>query len=116
MGTRSDVGVALKKSLVDKLTDAQKESWFSDADRKLEHEEGTLWVWKYVKWYADEYTSIKTMYAWLKNYDSSDYRIVEACFDYPEDETSDLGGWLDNPWCLQRCVTVTLEYNGSDEE
>ena len=35
MGTRSDVGVALKKSLVDKLTDEQKKSWFDDATTVL---------------------------------------------------------------------------------
>lgn len=110
MGIRSDVGVALKKSLVDKLTDEQKKSWFDDATTVLEHEEGTLWVWEYVKWYADEYTSIKTMYAWLKEHDDSDYIVVEACQDYPESEDGDRGNWLNNPWCLRKIVSASLDY------
>jgi len=110
MGVRSDVGVALKNSLFEQLTDDQKKSWFGDATEILYHMDGALYVWRDVKWYVEEYKEIEEMYAWLKKKSLEDFLIVVACHDYPGSDEDDCGGWHDNPWGLSRSVSVSLNY------
>ena len=108
MGIRSDVVVALKKNLVDDLTEEQKTAWFGAADRKLEHEEGTLYHWDHTKWYFEEYDHLVSLYEWLYNQDYDDFLVVVACHDYPESFDGDLGAWTDNPWNAHRMISISI--------
>lgn len=108
MGIRSDVGVALKKHLVDALTEEQKTAWFGDCKSKYTHAEGTLYYWERVKWYVENHPHLISLYEWLNSQDDSDFLVVDACHDYPESHENDLGAWTDNPWNLYRVVSVSL--------
>lgn len=108
MGIRSDVGVALKKHLVDALTEEQKTAWFGDCRSKYTHAEGTLYHWEHVKWYVEHYDEIKDLYTWLRSQPREDYLVVAVCHDYPESDDGNIGGWNENPWNLYRVVSVSL--------
>ena len=108
MGVRSDVVVALKKNLVDELTEEQKTAWFGACKRKLEHEEGILYLWEYTKWYFEEYDHLVSLYEWLRSQDYDDFLVVVACHDYPESFDGDLGAWTDNPWNAHRMISISI--------
>lgn len=108
MGVRSDVGVALKKNVLDAMNDTQKREWLGDCDCKYEHEEGTLFFFENRKWYIDHDPTLEEMYSWLRTQDLHDVCIVEACHDYPESDQGDLGWWNENPWNLYRVIRVSL--------
>jgi len=113
MGVRSDVGFAIKTQAYEKLCNSEyKEAVqkvIEGVSETLENDEGFLFVFRYTKWYIDDYVELKEFYRALGNVlDYEDYRIVAACFDYPESDDADRGKWYDNPWNLHRNVTVEL--------
>jgi len=55
-----------------------------------------------------QFPELMTMYEWLRAQDASLYKIVEACHDYPESHDGDLGRWDDNPWGIERVVSVSI--------
>ena len=114
MGIRSDVGVAMKNELRDKvieeLPDLLKEASRYDTD------EGSLFVFSDTKWYMGSDAEIDRLYSILNDHDDSgDYLVVYACHDYPESDTGDAGDWQDNPWEIHKCVSVTLEFEDAPE-
>ena len=105
MSIRSDVAVALKKSLVDGLTEEQKTTWFGSCHSKHDHAEGTLYHWEHTKWYYD---CDDPLYEWLSSQNDEDFLVVVACHDYPESAEGSLGAWRDNPWNIYRRVSVSI--------
>lgn len=108
MGIRSDVGIALKKDVV---LSEETMSFLAQADVEYEDEEGTLYVFEYVKWYRDSYQDLINLYNDLKSQDEESYLICEACHDHPSYESDgNSGAWYDNPWGLSVCISVSLNY------
>jgi hypothetical protein len=117
MGIRSDVGVALKHNVLRALeNNPVVTKLLSESSQVLEEDEGKLFVFEHVKWYRGlgGYEDIDALYSALSGEDDGDYRIVEACHDYPNSKDGDCGGWDDNPWDLCRSISVTLWYEGAE--
>jgi hypothetical protein len=117
MGIRSDVGVALKKSLFSELGEKHPGviRWLEGMcdDRDIgEDDGGLLYIFRSIKWYRNDYEDIVSLYSALDDCDPdhSNHKIVEACHDYPNSEEGDSGSWDDNPWNLCRNIEVTLSY------
>lgn len=116
MGTRSDVGFAVKKELADKIESLHP--WIhADADEVLEHELGKLYVFRDIRWNddvafleVDDSEYVAKFVAWLKEQDRSMFLLVDACFDYPSDDAV-IGQWLDNPWNLHSRITIEILFN-----
>lgn len=113
MGIRSDVGIALKHSIVRELPQDVKKFLYDESEDIDSREEGVLFVFRDVKWNAT-YNEIKGFYEALKKFNWNDYIVVEACFDYPESDDGDAGYWSNNPWSLHRSVVVELCFETSD--
>ena len=109
MGVRSDVGIALKKGLAKKVL-KECEELFDYADEHLKHKEGSLFVFRDIKWYTVEDKGIALLYKFLQRAKAAHYLVVEACLDYPASDEGDIGGWYYNPWGLCKCVSATIEY------
>lgn len=113
MGIRSDVGVALHKSIHDGVL--EKNPFLNEA-QVFKHEEGTLYVFTEYKWYTGIDEEVTGLYKTLEEIeDGSLFLIVEACSEYPDASDSDIGCWSDNPWGLQKCVSVSLEFEVEDK-
>jgi len=112
MGIRSDIGVAIKHSVLEKLPE-EATKIFDDAQYRFSNNEGTLFYFTSTKWYKDD-PEIQALYAGLAELPEEDYRIVEACQEYPESDDGDAGEWED-PWGLCREISVTIEFDGKAE-
>src|SRR3990167_9232187 len=80
MGIRSNVGialvgVALKKKVIEGLSESVKKI-FSEADDCLEHKEGSLYIFRDIKWYIETDVEIVTLYDALRDIKNDDYLIV----------------------------------------
>jgi hypothetical protein len=113
MGNRSDVGVALHKSIHDKVL--KKHSFLSEAT-VFKHELGTLYYFEDTKWYTECDKDIEALYETLREIEDSLFWIVQVCSEYPDSDLGNIGGWYDNPWNLRKYVVVSLEFDGKDEE
>lgn len=112
MGIRSDVGFAIKRDPYTSLTVEQRgkiAQLLADAHETVEHDEGFLFLWDDVKWYA-EFQEIKDLEEILSTLQPDDFILVCATPEYPEDNSSDRGDWYDNPWNLHKYVECRLEY------
>ena len=113
MGIRSNVALAIKNQAFLSLSEASKQTiseWFREpADR--EHNEGSvLFIADDVKWYSDVFADLMALYQdLLKNIDDEDYYLIKACPEYPGDDSSDIGGWYENPFGIHKCVSVSIE-------
>jgi hypothetical protein len=116
MGTRSDVGLAMKTKIAD---EAEKlHPWILAEAEVLQHEAGNLYVFRDIRWYEgkeflkieDSLGDVARFVEWLEKQDSSMYLLVEACFNYPNDDDVK-GSWNDNPWNLHSRISVELLYN-----
>lgn len=76
----------------------------------LGHEEGTAYNIEDVKWYVDNDNDLKGFYTFLNELKSSDYVVIEACYDYPESNYGDAGAWYDNPWEARRFVRTGIKF------
>ena len=106
MGIRSDVGIAIKKNVQlseDTVAWLKEYCW-----EELSHKDGTLYVLNGVKWY-DLDPRVVNLNNELDNYNSRDYKIIEACSEFPNSGV-DSGDWDDNPWDLYKEVSVSLGY------
>lgn len=109
MGTRSDVGLAIKTAAWEDAPDWFREFWLREADDVDEtNEEGRLFIIEDIKWYTDEDKEIRNVVTYLRER-ADDYYLVEACFDYPSYEGYE-GGWTNNPWNLCLNISVSLSY------
>jgi len=115
MGTRSDVALAIRKHVFDKLS-SKNQKFLLSADEVLTHkddkllEDGRLFIFRDYKWYFDTDENIMNLCADLTRNDCGDYLIVEACSEYPESTDGCIGGWYSNPWRIRKYTTVELEY------
>ena len=118
MGIRSDVAVALKGDVFNRLSQKSKETldvWFGQTASVTK--EGVLFYTQGVKWYHTIYDDLVALYDELEdNFDYEDFLIIQACHDYPQSEEGDLGDWYDNPWEIHRSWSVTVEWYGDDKE
>jgi len=113
MGIRSNVGialvgVALKKKVIEGLSESVKKI-FSEADDCLEHKEGSLYIFRDIKWYIETDVEIVTLYDALRDIKNDDYLIVVACHE--SSKMGDSGGWFNNPWGL--CEEIRIIYDAS---
>jgi hypothetical protein len=112
MGVRSEVIVALKMDVYNKLT-PDTVGWLNgdsdEVDLRSDGEGISFW-YKYAKWYADEFKEIVQLYKELDDADPDglDYLIIDACSEYPDNIENDRGGWYDNPWGYYKDVSVTI--------
>lgn len=108
MSTRSQVAFAIHKDIV--LPEEVKE-YFSDADDTVTAPEGTLYVFEDIKWASEPgvYADQDKVMEFLQEQEEGKWRMVEACHAYP-DSSSDEGGWVENPFNLQRMVSVHLTW------
>ena len=117
MGTRSDVGIAIKNEVYDQLSVRTKlflqEDFSEEAHIEEGEEGGRLFHCSNIKWYVGGYEEIDRLYRELDNIDEGgeNYLILEGCYEYPESTESDAGGWWDNPWELFRNVCVSVDYH-----
>jgi len=113
MGTRSDVALAIKNQAFLSLSETSKQTiseWFVESPER-DHDEGaTLFMTTGVKWYNDMFNDLTALYQdLLKNIDDEDYYLIKACPEYPGDDSSDIGGWYNNPFGIHKCVSVSIE-------
>jgi hypothetical protein len=107
MAIFSDVGIAFKSSVA---LPSFIEGFLDDADAKYKQDEGTLYVFADVKWYEGGNEEVQEFIKFLETLPSEDYRLVEACSQYPG-SGSDRGEWLDNPWRLRIRVSESLSFS-----
>ena len=109
MSTQSDVGFAIKAEAFQRLP-AEVRAFLESPyfTTKLDNPEGKLFAAEWVKW-NEEYGDPGTLYKALREVDDEDFRLIEACHDFPEHDLGDRGAW-ENPWDLQRNVEVSLTY------
>jgi hypothetical protein len=116
MGVRSEVVVAMKMDIYNKLT-AETVKWLnedSDTQDLRSDGEGVSFRFEFIKWYADDDPEIIQLYKELDDADPDglDYLIIDACSEYPDNIENDRGGWDDNPWEYYKSVTVSIEPPG----
>ncbi len=102
------MALAVHRDLDALISDEQRKAWFTDCARPQRDDGHRLYVWHDCKWYMDDYPEIVSMYEWLRAQDASLFKIVEACLDYPDGHQGDLGKWDDNPWGIERVVSVSI--------
>ena len=120
MGTRSDVGIAMKEYVFQNLSPEAKiflEEWGFEEREVLNSEEygdeaGRLLATESVKWYSRDYDDIIAFIKHLNDdHDDEDWLLIQACPEYPTDDDGDEGGWYDNPFELRKLVSVELCWN-----
>jgi hypothetical protein len=109
MSILSDVGVALKSSLVDKLPKSILDFLTQESSDVWTDDVGKLYILKSIRWNKDD-DQILELYDFLGHQRYDEYKIQEACFDYPDSNENDAGSWHDNPWCLSKVTSVELHY------
>lgn len=113
MGIRSDVGFAVKRDCWGSLSVEQRAkvaAIIEEADATYENDEGFLFTWRDIKWY-ESYSEINDFLKTLQDLDYEGFLLVVATPEYPEDNSGDLGDWVDNPWNVHRYSTCTLEFD-----
>lgn len=119
MSTRSSVGIALKSDLWNHLVVHHPDvvKWLDhDSDRRMDHPDGVFFHFDYYKWHLvgpSNWIGSK-LYEAVKDREE-DYLIQEACHDYPTlDSDGDAGSWVQNPWRLAKCLSVSLTFEETD--
>jgi hypothetical protein len=130
MGIQSDVALAIKQELLNKLSDATKKNiinWFGNDEDTTKPEDVAkdkkdgwlLFFASYIKWSTlDE--DIKLLHEELEKNDVEDaegcgsYRIIEACHDYPESDDGTAGTGLNNPWRICKNLSVCVGSSDGD--
>jgi hypothetical protein len=114
MSTTSDVALAIKQELLDKLSSETKENitkWFGKAREK---DDGwQLFFVSNIRWSSNE-DGVDNLYQELDEkdietvYGNGSYLIVEACHDYPESDDGTAGRGFNNPWKICKNVSVCI--------
>jgi hypothetical protein len=113
MGIRSEVALAIKNETYVSLTDKSKETikdWLGDYQDR--GEEGLLFVESSIKWYYEMNSELVALYQDLGEQDDRDYLLIVATPEYVEDSSGDVGCWLDNPWYVEKQVSVEIYWEG----
>jgi hypothetical protein len=103
----------MKNKVYQELSDKSKatiEEYFGDFENRTE--EGLLFQANDVKWYHNCYADLMQLYTDLSMdpADDEDFLLLTACNEYPDDRDADIGCWDDNPWDINKQVSVTLEW------
>ena len=122
MGIRSDVAIAMKEYVYENLSPEVRkilEEWGFEEVSKYEpqteknqdlDDAGRLFATTDVKWYTD-YEDVTALYKHMREaHDEEDWIIFQACHDYPDTTDGDEGGWYDNPFNLNKSVSVELAW------
>ena len=122
MGIRSDVAIAMKEYVYENLSPEVRkilEEWGFEEVSKYEpqteknqdlDDAGRLFATTDVKWYTD-YEDVTALYKHMREaHDEEDWIIFQACHDYPDTTDGDEGGWYDNPFNLNKSVSVELSW------
>jgi len=110
MGVRSDIVVCMKSEIYKKLSDESRHFLERDARLAAPEPEGIAFIFEDIKWYRNYDKEIDKLYSDLAPQDIEDYIVIEACPEYPSDESSgDEGAWWDNPWGFRKEINVTIE-------
>ena len=113
MGIRSEVALAIKNEAYINLTDKSKETirdWLGEYQDR--GEEGMLFVESSIKWYYETNPELADLYKDLAEQDDEDYFLLVATPEYVEDCGGDVGGWYNNPWYVEKNVSVEIYYEG----
>ena len=113
MGIRSEVAIAIKNDAYKLLSDESKKTikeWFGEyADR---NEDGLLFFVDGIKWYHDVYPELHALYQDFYELPDDSYRLIKATPEYPEENDGDAGEWYDNPWYVEKQVSVEVYWEG----
>jgi len=116
MTTFSAVAVALKTDVYNALSAESKKLLNDNFETRESHEDGLLFHGENLKWGTTINTPISEFYNELKAQDSdSGFRVVEACYDYPDHTAGDIGDWTDNPWGIHKNVPVFVSFDSVGE-
>lgn len=112
MGYLSDVCLALKRPLFNKIVEEEKDSTVRlvNLAQIRVHEDSILLVWNQIKWYSDdEGTDVGKFWAALEKFSDSenDFFLVDMGEDV--DDYQFLGDYLDNPWNIGIKRVLTWE-------
>lgn len=115
MSISSDIGLAIKKEAYEKLSIESNDFLKECADETLSNDEGFLFVlvdmrnWPMDNLHPSDSGSQKLM-SDIMALDHEDFRLIEACHDYPDPEGNGLGMWVDNPWGVSQQINVSIYY------
>lgn len=113
MSSRSDIGIAIKRSLLAKIAESKPNilQWLeAESDEQLIHDQGTCYIFRNYSWPPCGNTKIDNLYVALDDHDH-DFLIVEVYHNYSFDESEfDAGEWISNPWKLHKEIVVSLYY------
>lgn len=113
MGIRSEVALAIKNEAYINLTDKSKETikeWFGEY--KDRNEDGLLFFTDGVKWYHDVYPELHALYEDFMELEDDSFLLIKATSEYPEEIHGDAGEWYDNPWYVEKQVSVEVYWEG----
>jgi hypothetical protein len=115
MGIRSDVALAAKFEVVEKVNDYLVSKGFKtlqeDCEKFLEEKNSFIFVWYDIKWHSEHYPELEALYEALELVNSADYLLIVATPEYPSETGDDRGEWHNNPWYLHKYVTCTVEFS-----
>tara|TARA_R100000664_G_C2718467_1_gene112724 strand:- start:415 stop:762 length:348 start_codon:yes stop_codon:yes gene_type:complete len=113
MGIRSEVALAIKNETYVSLTDKSKETirdWLGEYQDR--DEEGLLFVESSIKWYYEMNSELVALYQDLNKQNDEGYLLIVATPEYVEDTSGDRGLWTENPWYVEKQVSVEVYWEG----
>lgn len=113
MGIRSEVALAIKNETYVSLTDKSRETirdWLGNYQDRTE--EGLLFVESSIKWYYEMNSELVALYQDLNKQNDEGYLLIVATPEYVEDSCGDIGLWTENPWYMEKQVSVEVYWEG----
>jgi len=117
MSIFSDVAVALRKDALEALpknilewleaTKAQED--LADCSNRDDNDRGRIFILRDMKWDRG-HEDVNALYVALEALDEESYLVLEACHEYPETDSMDKGGWVDNPFRLKKYLKAELAW------
>jgi hypothetical protein len=112
MSSRSDVVFACREQIKKSIDDCFP--WVrKDSEYVLTDNQGILFHFVDVNWDLIYDEDINALYRWLDSQNAKDFIIIEACYDYPNSDSGNLGEWTENPWNIRKAISVSIEYIGN---
>jgi hypothetical protein len=100
----------MKHPIYQQLSDESRHFLHHDARIAAPDPDGVAFIFEDIKWYRHYDKEIDKLYSDLAPQDIEDYIVIEACPEYPSDESAgDEGVWWDNPWGFRKEINVTIE-------
>lgn len=99
MGYRSEIGLVVRKIHKQAmLSDPDIAQILSEADTRLEFNDGLLFYWDYIKWYCGD-TQVAALESFLGNLADYDYLLMKLGEN--DIDTEIAGEWWENPFDLE---------------